>query len=74
VLGVGAAELADLLAVLEDDERGRVGDAVALGNGRVFDGADPGERDPVGPRELAGELVVYRRDGLAGRVALVVDW
>ena len=72
-MGVGTAELAYLLAVLEDDEGRCVGDVVALGDLDLLLDADLRKRDLVGPRELLGELVVDRDDGLARLVLLVVD-
>ena len=73
MLWVGAAELAYYLGVLEDDEGGRVGDVVALGNLGLRLDADPGECDSARPRELLPQLVVNRGDGFARLVVLVVN-
>jgi hypothetical protein len=73
MLWAGAAEFAYYFGVLEDDEGGRVGDVVALGDLGLRVDADPGEGDSARPRQLLPQLVVDRGDGLARLVVLVVN-
>jgi hypothetical protein len=51
-----------------------LGNAVALGNGRLRHDADLGEDEPAGARELFGELLVDGQYGFARLVGGIVDW
>lgn len=69
----GLAVDGDLLAVLEEEERGHGGDAVAGGNLLDVVDVDLGKGERVFGAVLVGEGLVDGRDGLAGRAPVGVE-